>query len=160
MKNLLIILAMHLSAFSLVQAQECTTQAKDVVFKIDNTPKAMFKNAKIIVKLDNGKEYTYDASKYMVVPRKQYTKVGQSTETMCKAKSRKNSVMVGVRNDHAGMDAQTKVVPNGVSAKVESKKALVPDLNYYRREILDSHLGLGAGVDANGTLRGIIGLDF
>lgn len=160
MKNLFIIIAMHFSAFSLVHAQDCSTQTKDVVYAVDNVPKAMFKNAKITVKLDNGKEYVFDASKYMVVPRKQYTKVGQSTETMCKAKSRKNSVMVGVRNDHAGMDVTTKTTPSGVSAKVESKKALVPDLNYYRREILDSHLGLGAGVDANGVVRGIIGLDF
>jgi hypothetical protein len=160
MKNLLIILSMHFLSASLLYAQDCTTQTKDVVYAVNSQLPKHLQGATIIVRTKDGRESSVPAERFMVVPRKQYTKVGQSSDTMCKAKSRKNSVMVGVRNDHAGMDAITKTTPTSVSAKVESKKALTPDLQYYRREILDSHLGLGAGVDANGTLRGIIGLDF
>jgi hypothetical protein len=100
----------------------------------------------------------------MVVPRKQYTKLGEnkavSTKLTCKAKSRKNSVMVDARRDFTGVFKSSSSTATTQTLKVSTEKALVPGLNYYRREILDSHLGLGAGVDANGTLKALIGLDF
>ncbi len=168
MKNLLIATLVYAGAFSLAEAQECKTTnseiVQDVVYNVNKDIPAHLKGAKIIVRLADGKETVVPAEQFMVVKRKQYTVAGQNRLVMsklrCEAKSRKNSVMVDARKDHSGMDTSTATIPGGVQATVKSNKALTPGINYYRREILDSHLGLGAGVDSNGTLKAIIGLDF
>ena len=148
--------------------QQCTESessvVQDVVYTVNKNMPKYLQGATIIVRLADGRESSVPAERFMVVARKQKTVIGQnktmSTSRTCKAPSRKNSVMVGVRKDHAGMNVTTKGITNGVSAKVESKKTLIPDLNYYRREILDSHLGVGAGVDSSGVVRGVLGIDF
>lgn len=168
MKNLLIILAMHFSAFSLVNAQECSeqvsTQVNPVKYQVNKNLPKYLQGATITVRLANGKETTVPAERFMVVPRQQQFVVGQAVNTSktltCKAKSRKNSIMVDARRDFTGVSKSSSSTANSQTLKVSTEKALVPGLNYYRREVLDSHLGLGAGVDANGTLKALIGLDF
>lgn len=100
------------------------------------------------------------AKKFKVVPRKQQhlvTEVKTHTERVCKVSGKeKNLLMVGGRRDHKDLD--TRVVGN--TATVESEKGLVLDAAYMRQNIFDSKLGVGAGVDTNGTLRGVIGVEF
>ncbi len=168
MKNLVTALAIYLGAMGLAEAQECLektiTQTNPVKYEVNkNLPKHL-QGATITVRLADGRETTVPAEKFMVVPRQQQLVVGEAVNVSktltCKAKSRKNSVMVDARRDFTGISKSSSSTATTQTLKVSSDKALVPGLNYYRREILDSHLGLGAGVDSNGTLKALIGLDF
>lgn len=102
----------------------------------------------------------FSTEKFKVVPRKQQrivTKVTEHTERTCKvAGKEKNLLMVGGRRDHKDID--TNVV--GKTATVSSEKGLVVDATYMRQNVLDSKLGVGAGIDSNGTLRGVVGVEF
>lgn len=77
-------------------------------------------------------------------------------ERIIEAPQNKNTLMLEGRRDHTNLS--TKV--SGSSVKVISQKSIILGLDYYRREILDSHLGLGVGIDSNSTFKALIGLDF
>lgn len=168
MKNLLIILITHLMITNLVNANEClektVTQNNPVKYEVNKHLPQHLQGATITVRLANGQQTTVPAEKFMVVPRQQQFIVGESvniSKTLtCKTKSLKNSVIVDARKDFTGISKSLSSTVNTQTLKLSSDKSLVPGLNYYRREVLDSPIGLGAGVDSNGTLKALIGLDF
>lgn len=55
---------------------------------------------------------------------------------------------------------ETTAITNGTQIAVDIKKEVVPGLNYYRRDIQDSRIGAGIGVDTNGQANIMLGLDF
>lgn len=131
-------------------------------------PKGL-EGAVIIVRRADGKETSVPIEKFKVVKRVQQFKTFQTTEmiscntnteTIVKEmeKDNKNTVMVGGRRDYTTLD--TNVSVDGKKATVSSKKDAVLDLSYLRRKLFDSPIDAGAGVDTNGAVRGIIGLDF
>lgn len=161
MKNLLIAFSIYFAAIGLVRADECKeTQVitQDVVHQVNKDIPKHLQGATITVRLANGKETTVPAEKFMVVPRKQYTVAGKNkaVRLTCNKDVKKNIVMIEAERDVDDLEVRT----NGKSAQVDSLKSLTPGINYYRRQILDSDLGIGAGVDENGTVKGMIGLDF
>lgn len=133
-----------------------------------NTPTPeQLKDAVILVKTKDGKVQEMKASDFKVVPRKQQFKVKEriivqkmecqpKTIVVEKIKREKNLVMLGARKDHTGLTTDV----SGSTASVYSKKGLVFDLGYMRKNILDTPLGVGASIDTNGTLRGMLGLEF
>lgn len=135
-------------------------QTQDVVYEVNtNLPKHL-KGAKITITLADGSTSTVPAEKFMVVPRKQKTVVGQNQtltkKLSCTASGKKNILMGEVRKDVTEVETTT----NGKTATVTSKKEMVPGVNYYRRELFDTPIGAGVGVDTNGTVKGMIGIDF
>jgi hypothetical protein len=168
MKNLLIATLVYTGAISLAEAQECmetqSTVTQDVVYEVNKNMPAHLKGAVIIVRQADGRETSVPAERFMVVKRIQYTKLGENKITnsklTCKAKQKKNIVFVDAKKEHSGLNTTTQLIPGGVSAKVQSDKALTPGLNYYRRQLLDSDLGAGVGIDKNGQIKGMIGLDW
>jgi hypothetical protein len=134
--------------------------SQEVAYEVDTTLPKHLKGATITVTLADGRSSTVPADKFMVVPRKQKTVLGQNqtiTKKLSCSKSGKKNILLGeVRKDVTDIDASV----NGKTATVESEKALVPGVNYYRRELFDSPIGAGVGIDSNGTLKGMIGLDF
>jgi hypothetical protein len=145
-------------------AENCSESAQvetqDVVYEVNTELPKHLKGATITVTLADGKTSTVPAEKFMVVPRKQKTLVGQNQtltkKLYCKVSGKKNIIMGEARKDVTEIETTT----NGKSASVHSKKEVVPGLNYYRRELFDSPIGAGVGVDTNGTVKGMIGLDF
>jgi len=136
-------------------------------------PKAL-EGAKIIVKMKDGSEKVMDISKFKVVPRKQQLKVTH-TKTMeklvCQAEPRvvekivevdskdKNTLLVGVRKDHQDLEKEVSSDENGSYASVKSKKGAVLDVGLLRKKVFGD-VGIGLGVDTNGTVKGILGVDF
>ncbi len=120
-------------------------------------PKAL-EGAVIEVKLKNGKVYVFKADEFKVVPRMQQLLVTEYevTKTLRCDSSDKNTLMLGIREDHTGLD----VSATANAASVQSRRGPVLDAAYLRRKILDTKLGVGAGIDTNGTVKGIVGLDF
>lgn len=142
----------------------CQLTSQDV-----NTPVPKeLKDAKIIVRTKDGKEQELNANDFKVVKRKQQFKVKEKiisqscepeikiVEVEKKTKERKNIIMLGIKKDYTDISVQRD---NG-GVKVYSNKALVPDLSYYRRQIFDTRVGAGLGVDTNVTLRGFLGYEF
>lgn len=159
---LLIVFGCHVT-----KAEDCTdTQQKNEVQEeqvITTDVPNHLKDAKVCIFYPSGPNLGYHcvpAEKFKVVPRKQQrlvTKVKEHTERICKVSGKeKNLLMFGGRRDHKNLDTRV----NGKTATVESEKGLVLDASYLRQNIFDSKLGVGAGVDSNGTLRGIIGVEF
>lgn len=149
---------------SLAFASDCTdVQQKEEIKeeRLINTdvPKHL-QDATIIIRTKDGRESTVSANQFKVVSRKQQfivTKVIEHTERTCKVSGKeKNLLMFGGRRDHKDID--TNVV--GKTATVSSEKGLVVDATYMRQNVLDSKLGVGAGIDSNGTLRGVVGVEF
>ena len=149
---------------SLAFASDCTdVQQKEEIKeeRLINTdvPKHL-QDATIIIRTKDGRESTISANQFKVVPRKQQfivTKIKEHTERTCKVSGKeKNLIMFGGRRDHKDID--TNVV--GKTATVSSEKGLVVDATYMRQNVLDSKLGVGAGIDSNGTLRGVVGVEF
>lgn len=161
MKYLLIIL---MSLTSVSYAEECSetqsTVVQNVVYTVNKNMPAHLKGATIIVRQANGKETSVPAERFMVVPRKQYTKLGENkavnTKLTCNKDQKKNIVYVGAKKELT--DLETRV--SGNTARVESSKTLVPSVNYMRRKVLNSDLNLGIGIDKNSQIGGTIGLDF
>lgn len=117
------------------------------------------KDAVIIVRTADGRESQVSANNFKVVPRKQQrlvTKVKEHTERTCKAGEKKNLLFVGGRRDHVDLD-QSVVGKTGV---VTSEKGPVLDINYMRKNLGNTPLGIGAGVDTNGVVRGMVGVEF
>lgn len=145
-------------------ASDCTnvqTTDMDVQTSTISTdvPKHL-QDAIIIIRTNDGRESQVSANKFKVVPRKQQhliTEITTHTERVCKVSGKeKNLLMLGGRRDHKNLDVRV----NGKTATVESEKGLVLDAAYMRQNIFNTNLGVGAGVDTNGTLKGIVGIEF
>lgn len=149
---------------NLAFATDCTdvqtTSAEVQTSTITTDVPKHLQDAVIIIRLKDGRESQVSANQFKVVPRKQQhliTEVKTHTERLCKVSGKeKNLLMVGGRRDHKDFD--TRVV--GKTATVESEKGLVLDAAYMRQNIFDTKLGVGAGIDTNGTLKGMIGVEF
>lgn len=77
-------------------------------------------------------------------------------EKIVEPKKKKNMIIGGIAKDYTGLNTEV----NGNTATVNSKKDLVLDIGYMRKNILDSDIGLGASVNTNGILRGFVGYEF
>lgn len=144
--------------------EESSTEANaEVSYNVDTSIPKHLRGAQVcIFKKDSGYQCV-PAEKFMVVPRKQKTVLGENktiTKTVSCSKtisvSKKNTVYADVRKDHQDLSVTTA----GSTATVESKRGLVPSVNYFRHNVLNSPLGLGIGVDTNGTFKGAVGIDF
>lgn len=150
--------------FNLAFASDCTdvqtTNAQVQTSEITTDIPKHLQDATIIIRTKDGRESQVSANKFKVVPRKQQhliTEVKTHTERICKVSGKeKNLLMVGGRRDHKDLDIKV----SGKTVTVESEKGLVLDAAYMRQNIFDTNLGVGAGVDTNGTLKGMIGLEF
>jgi hypothetical protein len=163
MKNL-ILLTMFISAIASANCVEKKqTESKDVVHTVDTSIPAHLKGAKITVTLADGRTSTVPAEKFMVVPRKQQTVVGQDklvkSVVTCSSKN-KNLIIADLRKDVVDIETETSAIVGGVTAKTRTEKDLVPGINYFRRDLFDSNIGAGVGVDSNGTVKGMLGLEF
>jgi hypothetical protein len=151
------------SAYAENCSESQTESSEQVVYNVSKDMPKHLKGATITITLADGKTSTVPAEKFMVVPRKQTTVLGENktiSKKLTCSNGKKNSIIAGGRKDTVGHRVETSSTPNGQQAKVYSEKDLVPDINYYRREILDTPIGAGVGVDSNGTLRGSVGFDF
>lgn len=163
MKVLLILLFSSLTWANCLEKEE--TSLEDVTYNVNtNTPKYLI-GATITVTLANGETSTVSTDKFMVVPRKQTTVVGQNQKVLKKvtcsneSKEKNNILMGGLRKDVTELETET----NGNTAKVYSKKEVIPEVLYYRRNLIGTKLGdlgAGAGLDSNGTAKGFIGVSF
>lgn len=154
-----IILFVSLNVFA---GENCTeksnVEVQDVVYSVDTTLPKHLKGAVITITKVDGTSSTVPAEKFMVVPRKQKTIVGQNKNVTvaksCKS-STKNLLMLEGRKDVKGLSVNT----NGKTANVYSEKEFIPGVNYYRGGLIEN-IGAGLGIDANGTGKAIIGLEF
>jgi acyl-CoA hydrolase len=159
MKSILLLLALTTTALASNDCTETTdVSSEPVTYEVNKRLPEHLEGATIIVRLKDGRESSVPAERYMVVPRKQQLVVGEnkvlSRSIRCDDKDR--NLLVGeVRKDHRGLDTEV----NGSEAKTVSKRDLVPGVNYLRREVIGP-IGIGAGIDANGTLKGLIGVEF
>jgi hypothetical protein len=82
--------------------------------------------------------------------------VVQERVVVKKAKENLNIVQVGLRQDtvHTGVSVSSN------SATVTEYKDLVADITYYRRKVTSDGIGLGIGIDANGVIRGVFGVEW
>lgn len=122
--------------------------------------------AEIIIKRKDGTTETIKSEEFKVVKRKQQFKVKERsiiqrvecapTIIVKEKKEKKNLLAVGARRDHTGLHKSV----NGNIGTVSSERAMVLDLSYTRRQILDSPFALGVGLDTNGVLRGLVGIEF
>ncbi len=167
MKAFILSMLFAVNSFAATDCSEVeNVEAKDVVYKVNTDMPKHLKGATITVTLADGKSSTVPADKFMVVPRKQQTVVGQdklvnkTVSCLTKDDARKNLVFVNAQKEYTGVETRTTAVPNGTQLAVDVKKEVVPGLNYYRRDIKDSRIGAGLGLDAKGQVNGMIGLDF
>jgi hypothetical protein len=157
-----ILFTLILLAVCTSNADNCTNiQTQSVVNKTKvittDVPKHL-KDASILIRTNDGRISWFSANKFKIVPRKQQYIVTERivhTDRLCKVKD-KNILMVGARRDHQDLDTRI----NGKTATVQSEKGLVLDAAFMRKNISDSALGLGIGIDTNGTLKGLVGVEF
>ena len=150
--------------FNLAFASDCTdvqtTNAQVQTSEITTDIPKHLQDAVIVIRLKDGRESKVSANQFKVVPRKQQhliTEVKTHTERVCKVSGKeKNLLMVGGRRDHKNLDTRV----NGKTVTVESEKGLVLDAAYMRQNIFDTNLGVGAGVDTNGVVKGLVGFEF
>ena len=150
--------------FNLVFASDCTdvqtTNAEVQTSEITTDVPKHLQDAVIVIRLKDGRESKVSSNQFKVVPRKQQhliTEVKTHTERVCKVSGKeKNLLMVGGRRDHKNLDTRV----NGKTVTVESEKGLVLDAAYMRQNIFDTNLGVGAGVDTNGVVKGLVGFEF
>jgi hypothetical protein len=160
----------------------CKIVSKEVVSESADdvntpTPKEL-EGAVYIVRTKDGKEHKMSAKTFKVVKRQQQYKNKEKvilehiecepkilvktvtvTKTIVKKeRENRNIVMLGVRYDFVRIDGGASA--DGSSAYLEAKRSTVLDVSYFRRNILDSSIGVGVGIDTNGTPRGVIGLEF
>lgn len=168
MKTLFITLTLvSLNVFAQESCKETETVAISEKKEDVNTPTPeQLKDAIILVKTKDGKIQEMKASDFKVVPRKQQFKVRERTivkKQECQpvvivkqAEEKKNLLAIGARRDHTDLDARV----NGNVGTLSSEKGLVLDLSYTRQQILDTPFALGVGLDTNGVLRGLVGIEF
>lgn len=135
---------------------------RDVKYEVRADVPKHLQGASITVTLADGKSSTVSASEFMVVRRKTTYVVGQNVlRTKKLTCSNKNSVIAEGRKDYTDdFSVKSGSIPNGKQSKVYAEKEFVPGINYYRRELFDTNFGAGVGIDANGTIKGLIGVDF
>lgn len=167
MKKLIIFLL--IAVVSVAQAKETCEESievhsQDVTYEVNTDMPKHLKGATITVTLADGKTSTVPAEKFMVVPRVQKTVVGQNKilakNVTCSKSGNKNILIGEVRKDVTGHETKTEAIPGGIKSSTSSVKEVVPGINYYRRELFDSSIGAGVGVDTNGTVKALIGVDF
>lgn len=159
-----LIIALSLIASNVYAGETCSesqnVSSQEVAYEVNTSLPKHLKGATITVTLADGRTSTVPADKFMVVPRKQKTVLGQNQtitkKLSCNASSKKNILIGEFRKDVTEIETTT----SGKTVNVESKKELVPGVNYYRRELFDSPIGAGVGIDTNGTIKGMVGLDF
>ena len=155
-----------------VSAQEtCTVNEEVVASEVKEdvntpTPKEL-EGAQIIVRTKDGKERVMKSDEFKVVKRKQQFKTQERTivqRVECQPKVvvekqpayKKNMIIGGVAKDYVGLDTEV----NGNTASIQSRKALVFDIGYMRKNLFDSQFGAGLGLNTNGILRGFVGYEF
>jgi len=163
--TLLGILAVTLLS-SAAKAQSCSTDTNAVVSEVQedvNTkvPKVL-EGAKIIIRRADGKEEVLKAEDFKVVKRVQQFKVTERNVTQkvtCNKDTQKNLLMLGGRKDHTDYDISS----NGNSLTVQSDKKIVLDAAYMRQKLVHIKqlpIGAGLGIDTNGTVKGLVGVEF
>jgi hypothetical protein len=161
---LLIIALILFTYYRLAKAENCSDlQTQSIIKKAriitTDVPKHL-EGAVIIVRNKDGRESQVSANNFKVVPRKQQfivTETNKHTERLCKVNGKqKNLLLIGGRRDHKDLDVRV----NGNMATVSSEKGLVLDAGYMLQNINDSTIGLGIGIDTNGTLKGLVGVEF
>lgn len=160
MKKILLMIIL-LPTISFADCSEIqATQVNDLHYNVDKMLPNYLKGAKITVVLADGSTSTVPAEKFMVVPRKQQIIIGKSENItkriMCKNSNKKNIIIGEIRKDITDLDVSS----DGKQAHIESIKEITPGVNYYRRELFDSSIGAGVGVDTNGVVKGMVGIDF
>lgn len=168
---LMVLFALSLTAFASRSeaAPACESIQQDV-----NTPVPKeLEDGEIIIRTKDGKERKMSANEFKVVKRKQQFKVRETVKP-CEPvfittevreireveSLRKNTLMLSARRDFTRMTTDVSTSGSSTTARVNSEKNLVLGLDYLRRDVFNTHFGLGAGVDSNGTLKGILGYDF
>lgn len=156
--------AVALFLATISKAEVCTTSVEPAVTKevsVESPIPQGLEGATITVKATDGKEYTFPIGLYKVVPRQQIQTVevsGPTTTKLCRveANEKKNNLSLGVRNDYTGI---SKSVSPG-RATLKKDEGVVIDVEYYRRNLLLDAIGLGVGIDTNGTPKAKVGVDF
>lgn len=160
----LCILVIVLASNDANSQESCNNQCS-VINQDVNTPvpKAL-KDAEIVVRTKDGKEYRMSANDFKVVPRKQQFKIkerivykGRSDLPVSPKEAKDESegiLMLGLSYDYISLDA--KVEPGKVT--LYSEKGPVLDLSYYKRKVFGD-FGLGLGVNTNGAPKAILGMD-
>lgn len=149
-------------------AKECTTNIQENVEVVDVQSKdeaaKYLKDAKILVKLANGKEYQFDASEFKVVARtqvKQITQVTKEKLVSCTEaqEENKNLLIGGLRRDIKDVNKTYSSTSSSQTLRLESEKGLIPEAGYMRRKVI-GNVGVGGTVDSEGTGKLLIGLEF
>lgn len=140
MKNLLIILLMYSLPYNLLQAKTITES--------DGTQYQCTKLSTCDEKLKQA--YAEIARLKKQKPREVVV------EKIVEAKQNKNLVVLEGRRDILGVNTTV----SGNQTKTVVDKDLVLGLDYYRRDMFKSNVGLGIGLDTNGVIKGLVGLSF
>lgn len=166
MKTLIMIFATLIGLNAVANCDTAEVEKVDETREDVNTPVPKgLEGAKIIIQTKDGRSISMSIDQYKVVPRKQQFKVSivrVTSKMMCtvtKEAQDNNTVMLGIRKDHAGLSIEKSSTPTSETAEVISKRDAVLDVSYLRRKAV-GRLGVGAGVDTNGTIKGMIGIDF
>ena len=166
MKNLILTLMMLLSVEAIADCNTARVEKVDETREDVNTPVPRgLEGAQIILKTKDGRTSVMNIEQYKIVPRRQQFKVSmvritsKMTCSVAKESTDNNTLILGVRKDHTGLDIETSSTDTSSTAKVLSKRDAVLDVSYLRRKAV-GNIGVGAGVDTNGTLKGMIGIDF
>jgi hypothetical protein len=131
-----------------------------VEYSVNKGLPSHLKGATITITLSDGKSSTVSAEKFMVVPRVQRTIVGENkliiVKKTCQDDLNKNTLMIEGRHDIKNVVTEKQ----GLSAHTYAEKELIPGIDYYRRQILDTPIGAGIGIDTNATPKVFLGIDF
>lgn len=134
-------------------------EIKERIKTQDRAPKGL-ENGEIVFISERGQRYQFSSNTHKIVKREQervVTRTVARERAVCQAGTR-NTFMLGGRKDYTGVQGYTN--QSQTQGYVDGQKDLVIDASYIRRNIKDTGLGAGAGIDSNGTIRGIIGVDF
>lgn len=154
--KVIIISGLVLASFA--HADQCKeeTRSSDVAYEVNTKTPEYLRGAIITVTLKDGSKSEVPAEKFMVVPRIQKTVVGQNKVTSRTCGGPKNILVGEARKDIQELETST----SGSTATVSARKGVVPGVNYYRRNLFDSPIGAGIGIDTNGTPKALIGIEF
>ena len=164
MKIFIITTLLTISSFA--NATECKKMSEeksaDEVQDVNSSVPKGLEGSVIIVRTKDGKESSVPIEKFKVVPRAQQFKVTKTKVTekmLCEVDvlPDKNMVMVGARRDHVNLESS--VSNDKKSATISSKKDIVVDAAYMRTRVLGP-VGAGVGIDTNGVVKGILGVEF
>lgn len=153
----ILFVALILAVLSVTATAEVCTKSTDNQEIKESTPApAALKDAEIVVITARGERYEFSSNAYKIVPREVKRVVARERVT-CTQAPKKNTFMIGGRQDYTDVHGYKVDSSTGV---VDGKRGPVLDATYLRHNVTERGLGLGAGIDTNGTVRGIIGVDF